>query len=71
MNALSRFAPAGFALAAVTAVGMGTAASHAEQGTTSADRSRARDVPVEQQAQRTLTEGRRVDDLKLYLPCIF
>ena len=59
MNAVRKLTMAGFALAAVTAIGTGTAVSHDEQSD-KAEWSRARDVEVEKQAQRTLKTGRRI-----------
>ena len=59
MNALRKIALAGFALAAVTAVSLGTAVSHDEPDD-KVEWGRARDAQVEKQAQRTLKDGRRI-----------
>jgi hypothetical protein len=59
MNAVRKFALAGIALAAVTAVGVGTAVSQNEPGD-KGEWSWARDAEVDKQAQRTLAHGRRI-----------
>jgi len=60
MNAVSRFAVATFALAAVTGAGIGTTAAWADQTGSSTEATRARDTQVELRAQRTLVQGRQI-----------